>query len=141
MSRTLTFGENGVSQSQFFSEFLATVKLNDQAVDWAGEDLAYLQPAVWAAAFKGALAAARVAGGLDEFLAAACGEGAAAGASASQGVKYAYGSLQDYPAVAHRFGYIDDAKAGVPRTAYGGVVTFVHQGCRKFAVPGSSAAV
>ena len=80
-----------------------------------------------------------VAGGLDEFLAAACGEGA--GASASQGVKYAYGSLQDYPAVAHRFGYIDDAKAGVPRTAYGGVVTFVHQGCRKFAVPGSSAAV
>ena len=29
VSRTLTFGENGVSQSQFFSEFLATIKLND----------------------------------------------------------------------------------------------------------------
>jgi len=122
-----------VSQSQFFSEFLATIKLNDQAVDWAGEDLAYLEPAVWAAAFKGALAAARSVGGLDAFFDAAC-----EGASASQGVKYAYGSLQGYPAVAHRFGYIDDAKAGVPRTAYGGTVTFVHNGCRKFAVAGSA---
>ena len=130
----MTFGENGVSQSQFFSAFLATVKLNEAAVDWAGEDLSYLQPAVWAKAFAGAVGAARQAGSLEDFFAARC-EGGGEAASGS-GVRYAYGSLEDYPSVAHRFSYIDDAKAGVPRTAYGGTVTFVHNGCRKFAIPG-----
>lgn len=43
MSRTVTFGEKGVSASQFYKEFLATVRLNDVAVDWAAEDLQYLQ--------------------------------------------------------------------------------------------------
>jgi hypothetical protein len=83
------------------------------------------------------VAAARPAASLADFWAAAC----PAADAAAAGVKFAYGRLEQYPEVAHRFGYIDDAKAGVPRTAYGGVVTFVHQGCRKFAVPGSSAAV
>ena len=137
MSRTVTFGENGVSQSQFFSAYLATVQLNAEAVDWAGEDLAYLQPAVWAREHALAVAAARPAASLADFWAAAC-PAAGAAPDAAAGVKFAYGSLEQYPEVAHRFGYIDDAKAGVPRTAYGGVVTFVHQGCRKFAVPDAS---
>ncbi len=130
MSRTLTFGENGVSASQFYTQFLATVKLNNASVEWAGEDLGYLQPAVWAADFKAALAAAAPAASLDAYFAAACGEGEGGA------VKWGYGALEDYPAVAARFGHIDDAKAGVPRTALDGVVTVVHKGCRKFAVPG-----
>ncbi len=134
MARTITFGESGVSQSQFYSAFLATVQLNGEGVDWAGEDLTYLQPAVWAEEFRAAVAAARAVATLEAFFAAACAAG-----DGEQGVKYAYGSVEAYPAVAHRFDYIDDAKAGVPRTAYEGVVTFVHQGCRKFAVPGSAA--
>lgn len=129
MSRTLTFGEQGVSQSQFFSQFLATVKLNDEPVDWAGEDLSYLQPAAWAADFKAAVAAAAPQASLDAFFAAACGEGGGA-------VKWGYGTLEEYPALAARFGFIDDAKAGVPRTAFEKVVTVAHKGCRKFAVPG-----
>jgi hypothetical protein len=35
-----------------------------------------------------------------------------------------------------RFGFINDVKAGVPRTAYlGGVVTIRHNGCLKLLVP------
>ena len=34
-----------------------------------------------------------------------------------------------------RFGFIGDAKAGVPRTAYRGVVTVSHLGCTKLLVP------
>lgn len=134
VSRTLTFGENGVSQSQFFSQYLATVKLNEEAVDWAGEDLQYLQPSVWAKEFQEALEGAKVLKTLEEFHDAKC-----ATASTTQGggesVKFEYGKFEAYPAVAHKFGYIDDAKAGVPRTAFEGVVTVVHNGCRKFAVP------
>ena len=33
------------------------------------------------------------------------------------------------------FRYIDDIKAGVPRTAYKGIVSLKHNGCRKFIVP------
>jgi hypothetical protein len=36
--------------------------------------------------------------------------------------------------VARAFGFIDDAKAGVPRNAYKGVVEVFHKGCRKFLV-------
>ncbi len=32
--------------------------------------------------------------------------------------------------------FIDDIKAGVPRTAYRGVVFLKHKGCRKFLIPG-----
>ena len=117
-----------MSQSQFFSQFLATVKLNDVAVDWAGEDLSYLQPAAWEGAFAEALAGAAPFPSLDAFFEAACGEGG--------DIKHGYGGLPEYPVVASRFGFIDDAKAGVPRTALGGAVVVVHKGCRKFLVPG-----
>ncbi len=119
-----------MSQSQFFSQYLATVKLNEEAVDWAGEDLQYLQPSVWAKEFQEALAGAREVKTLEEFHSAKCG-------TQGESVKFGYGRFEAYPAVAHKFGYIDDAKAGVPRTAFEGVVTVVHNGCRKFAAPSS----
>lgn len=37
------------------------------------------------------------------------------------------------------FGFIDDVKAGVPRTAYQGVTTIIHNGCRKFLVDAAKA--
>ena len=126
----MTFGEKGVSQGQF-SEYLSTISLNAAAVDWAGEDLTYLHAAVWDADFKAAIAAASPVATLDAFFDAACG-----GGDAPTDVKYVYGAVSAYPAVAHRFGYLDDEKAGVPRTAYAGTVTFPHNGCRKFAVRG-----
>ena len=110
------------------------MKLNDEAVDWAGEDLGYLQPDAWKAAFAAAVEGAAPAPSLDAFFEKECGEGEEEGAGGD--VKFGYGSLGDYPAVAQRFGYIDDAKAGVPRTAFDGVVVVRHKGCRKFAVPG-----
>ena len=127
MSRTFTFGEQGVSASQFYREFLATVRLNDQAVDWAAEDLQYLQPVLWDAELEAAQAGARVAPTLDAFFEADCSDAPAT-------VLFHYGSVAQYPAVAHRFKFLDDVKAGVPRTAYHGVVTVKHNSCRKLAV-------
>lgn len=36
---------------------------------------------------------------------------------------------------AQKFGFINDVKAGVPRTAYAGVVHIRHNGCVKLLVP------
>ena len=39
-----------------------------------------------------------------------------------------------YAPLARAFGFIDDAKAGVPRMSYRGVTAIAHNGCRKFLV-------
>jgi GNT-I family len=39
-----------------------------------------------------------------------------------------------YAQAARMMGFIDDVKAGVPRTAYKGVTIFKHNGCRKLLV-------
>lgn len=48
-----------MSQSQFFSQYLANIQLNKEAVDWAREDLSYLRPAVFDAALSKAVQDAR----------------------------------------------------------------------------------
>lgn len=50
-------------------------------------------------------------------------------------VKATYNGLAGFEQAARRFGFISDAKAGVPRTAYKGVVTIHHNGCKKLFVP------
>ena len=110
------------------------MKLNEEGVDWAGEDLSYLEPNVWSSEWEEAVAGATVVASLEEFAEKKC----SGGSSKEESVKFLYGDLNTYPNVAHRFGYIDDAKAGVPRTAFKGTVTFPHKGCTKYAVPGSN---
>lgn len=34
----------GVSQAQFFDQFLGSIKLNAEPVDWSSQDLSYLEP-------------------------------------------------------------------------------------------------
>merc|ERR1719506_2758986 len=43
ISRSYTFGEEGVSAGQFYKSHLSKIKLNDQPIDWATEDLHRLQ--------------------------------------------------------------------------------------------------
>lgn len=125
----MTFGEKGVSAGQF-SQFLSSIKLNDVSVDWATEDLSYLAPAVWDAEILGAVKGASRAASLADFFDQTCTP-----ASESRVVKFGYNGQSEYSPIANRFGYLDDEKAGVPRTAYNGIVNFPHQGCRKFIVP------
>jgi alpha-1,3-mannosyl-glycoprotein beta-1,2-N-acetylglucosaminyltransferase len=133
VSRTLTFGEKGVSGGQF-STFLSSIQLNEQAIDWAQEDTSYLSEPVWDASMSDALSKARAAESLDAFVAAECEASApstAAATAPSRSVSWPYTNHEEFRGIARRFGFLDDEKAGVPRTAYKGVVTFKHQGCRK----------
>merc|ERR1719440_2551312 len=43
VSRSYTFGEEGVSKGQFFKTHLSRIALNDQAIDWSKEDLSFLK--------------------------------------------------------------------------------------------------
>jgi hypothetical protein len=48
LCRTKTFGREGVSQAQFFDEYLGTIQLNQLNVDWQRTDFASMLPAAYA---------------------------------------------------------------------------------------------
>lgn len=135
VSRTRTFGEHGVSQSQFYSSYLANIKLNDVPVDWAAQDLRYLLKGNWDAVFFDAVARAEPTT-LDAAKSLSCAS------YDDKSYRMEYTTFDErarrpnaYPHIAKTMGWIMDVKANVPRTAYGGVVT-VHIGhCRLFIAP------
>lgn len=43
ISRTYTFGERGSSGGQFYNQFLRTIQLNKEDIDWDNEDINYLK--------------------------------------------------------------------------------------------------
>jgi alpha-1,3-mannosyl-glycoprotein beta-1,2-N-acetylglucosaminyltransferase len=151
VSRAVTFGESGVSQAQFFKQYLGNVLLNARAVDWVAEDTSYLQKDAYAAAHAEALAGAQQwTGSLPAFVALECGgwtaadgaepppepggAGEARAVAMLRDVKYGFQGTGGYEAAAAAFGFINDLKAGVPRAGYKGAVVVRHKGCRKWLV-------
>ena len=131
VSRTYTFGERGTSQAQFFKKYLGKIALSSsKAVDWAAADLSYLLKPQYDAAFAAQLAAA-AAVRLDDV--ARPPDGWAAGGAGDGRLRY--DSKEGYVKIAQRLGLMDDLKAGVPRTAYRGVVTLRVGGRRVFVAP------
>lgn len=47
LCRNFNFGEHGSSAGQFYKQFLATVRLNNESVPWGELDLSYLEPGRW----------------------------------------------------------------------------------------------
>lgn len=151
VSRTRTFGERGVSQSQFFHKYLSNIKLNTEAVSWSKVDLQYLLKQTYDRAFEAAVAAAQAVSPGNAVtrdcssvkLPPAMGAHplSVAARAASQGAAFRvdYGSVDAYPRAAGAFGFIADVKAGVPRTAYRGVVSLQHKGCFVYLVPAGGA--
>lgn len=158
ISRSYTFGQEGVSQAQFFAQYLGNIRLNDRKVDWAAADLRYLAPTAYDAALRTAVAAARSVS-YGEVVSVSCKPKAAVvdaatvaavqpfggldGADDFEAVKATYSGFDGpggYSQLAKMFGFIDDVKANVPRAAYHGVTTVIHNGCRKFLVDSSKEA-
>lgn len=53
----------------------------------------------------------------------------------SQDVRIVYSKTQEYESIARQLGIMADIKAGVPRTAYMGIVTLSWKGTRVFVTP------
>lgn len=121
VSRSFTFGEEGTSEGQFFKAHLSKIKLNNDSVDWAAEDLTRFASA---AAFdlhlsEGLKAARHVElSQVDDFH------------GAGEALRVVYDDKTEYMLFAKKFGLMEDEKEGIRRMSYRGVIPFAWQGRR-----------
>eukprot|EP00933_Yihiella_yeosuensis_P018649 TRINITY_DN15239_c0_g3_i1.p1 TRINITY_DN15239_c0_g3~~TRINITY_DN15239_c0_g3_i1.p1 ORF type:complete len:520 (+),score=95.62 TRINITY_DN15239_c0_g3_i1:22-1581(+) len=122
ISRSFTFGEEGVSAGQFFAGHLSRIKLNTVNVDWQSEDLTYLSSA---SNFDDYLtkeiqsAELVTLDSIDSF----SGRGKV--------LRLEYDDAQ-YKVVARKFALMEDEKEGVRRMSYRGVIPFSWQSNRVY---------
>ena len=123
--RTTTFGETGVSKGECYHEYLKTMRLNDQLVDFDALDPGYLVKERYDRWLSGAIRSAPI----------VTPEQAAA-ANGSWDLRVLYHGEGSFAPIARLFGLMPDFREGMPRTSYQGVVTFRHRGGgRIFLVP------
>ncbi|KAL0484649.1 alpha-1,3-mannosyl-glycoprotein beta, partial [Acrasis kona] len=117
ISRTYTFGAKGVSLGQFYEQYLKHIKLNQVPVDWSGVDLSYLEKDIY-----------------DRNLINDCENAESIHVDnlskyddKNKHFKMYYSNTVDFESISKKIGIMSDIKAGVPRGAYGGVVTFKYK--------------
>ncbi|XP_069103331.1 alpha-1,3-mannosyl-glycoprotein 2-beta-N-acetylglucosaminyltransferase-like [Argopecten irradians] len=126
--RTSTFGKKGVSKGLYFDKHLKHIKLNDQFVAFTKKNLSYLMKENYDPWFKHMVydtpevTVAEVMSGSKKHLKA---------------LRVTYTTKEQYKSTAKKLGIMDDFKAGVPRVAYRGVVSFVYKGQRIYFAPKS----
>lgn len=115
ISRSFTFGEEGVSVGQFFKQHLAKIKLNDVDVDWKDQDNRMLASAE---AFDNYLrerlrAATPVSlSDIEQY------------SGKSETLRIEYDDAHYKATVAKKFGLMEDEKEGIRRMSYRGVIPF-----------------
>eukprot|EP00316_Scyphosphaera_apsteinii_P004131 CAMPEP_0119305396 /NCGR_PEP_ID=MMETSP1333-20130426/6410_1 /TAXON_ID=418940 /ORGANISM="Scyphosphaera apsteinii, Strain RCC1455" /LENGTH=500 /DNA_ID=CAMNT_0007308479 /DNA_START=187 /DNA_END=1689 /DNA_ORIENTATION=- len=124
MSRTSTFGQTGTSKSQFYTKYLARIQLGSIPVQWSARNVSFLIKSEYDAAFARQLAAAPIVS-LHE--AKKVGQAGA--------VRVLYANKKELAGFCSQLGIMDDLKAGVPRTAYRGVITLRINGRLVFLAP------
>ncbi|XP_077542710.1 alpha-1,3-mannosyl-glycoprotein 2-beta-N-acetylglucosaminyltransferase-like [Haemaphysalis longicornis] len=125
VSRTRTFGRKGVSEGQFFDTYLRDVHLNDVFVRFSSMDLSYLHQSRYDQAFLAAVNESRL-HSLEDLT---------GGRLTHSPSKIPYEGERAFDEIAEFLGIMNDFKAGVPRTAYKGVVSTYYEGIRLFLVP------
>jgi len=128
VSRTKTFGKVGVSNGLFYEKHLKYIVLNTKFVPFTVLDLSFLgkerYDEGWVAeVYKTPLVS------LEDLKA-----GRVSGKS-NKAVRLAYHTREAYKRSAKALGIMEDFKSGVPRTAYRGIVSFMHSGVRVFLAP------
>lgn len=126
ISRTLTFGRQGVSLGQFYDKYLRYIKLNNEFVPFTKLDLSYLREEAYRESFqKEAYGAALV-----------TYEDVKQGRLTGPGpFRLQYSTKDSFKVLAKNLGIMDDLKSGVPRTGYRGVVSFFSRGRRLYLAP------
>ncbi|XP_027867925.1 alpha-1,3-mannosyl-glycoprotein 2-beta-N-acetylglucosaminyltransferase a [Xiphophorus couchianus] len=126
ISRTLTFGRQGVSLGQFYDKYLKFIKLNSEFVPFTKLDLAYLQEDAYQTSFTKQVYSAAVVTYEDVKQGRLSGTGP---------FRLQYSSKDSFKVMAKNLGIMDDLKSGVPRTGYRGVVSFFYRGRRIYLAP------
>lgn len=124
--RTFHFGAHGVSNAQY-SNYLDAIELNKNYVPFTTLDLQYLQnPQQWDHFYLDSVREATLV--TENNFKKVCDDLVKQGNPEGTSLKIAYGNFdgfgpQSLPRVAKLVGAMDNVKAGVPRTAYHGVVS------------------
>ncbi|KAM3615044.1 uncharacterized protein V6R79_022680 [Siganus canaliculatus] len=126
ISRTLTFGRQGVSLGQFYDKYLRYIKLNSEFVPFTKEDLSFLKEETYIKAFDTEVYSAPVV----TYEALKQGQLKGPGPFRLQ-----YSSKDSFKIMAKNLGIMDDLKSGVPRTGYRGIVSFFLKGQRVYLAP------
>merc|ERR1719206_442281 len=129
VSRTKTFGKIGVSNGLFYEKHLKYIVLNKQFVPFTVMDLNFLKKDAYDE---------RAAKELAELQAVSVKDlpALASNPDHPKAVKVFYKTKADFKAAVKVLGIMDDAKSGVPRMAYKGVVPTFYKGVRVFVSPG-----
>lgn len=135
--RTFHIGQHGVSNAQY-STYLNSIRLNENAVPFTTMDLSYLSGEKWRESYLSQVRKAQ----LISFEDARSGRGLLNVKRAGGGeVRVVYegfeGSSNSYSKLAAWSGAMDNVKAGVPRTAYEGIVTVWKNDIKVHLVPSS----
>ena len=124
--RAVTFGKIVVSLGQFFDEHLKYIKLNDQFYPFTQRNLTYLlkeeyDPRFFNTVYKSPLVS------FDHFHSGKV--------IPSPSVRVQYETDDVFKSIANLLGIMSDIKAGVPRMAYKGIVSFIYRGLRVYLAP------
>lgn len=124
--RVVTFGKEGVSNGQFFDEHLKYIKLNDEFYPFTKRNLTFLlkeeyDPKFINTVYKSPLVS------IDYF--------DSGKVIPAPSVRVQYESEETFVSLAKEFGIMDDVKAGVPRMAYRGIVSFMLKSLRVYLAP------
>ncbi|CAI7787305.1 unnamed protein product, partial [Closterium sp. NIES-54] len=120
--RTYNFGEHGSSMGQYFSQYLAPIRLNTEPINWAQKDLSYLLDVSYPSYMLSQLRSARL------IPLAAVNTEVVTPSELGYDVMVEYRDESSFAELAGEFGVFQEWKAGVPRTAYSGVVVFRYHG-------------
>jgi len=112
VSRTFHFGDKGGTSRNQFGSILSRVRLNQDAVDWTQQDLSYLHEQPFDEQYGKLLATASLATTIKD----------AIDRVKTSNIRVEYTSLDEFKRYAEDLDIMKDEKAGIPRTAYKGVV-------------------
>ncbi|CAP34231.2 Protein CBR-GLY-13 [Caenorhabditis briggsae] len=132
VSRTgmMAYGKEGASKGQFFSKHLAKIKVNDKYTDFAKINLDYLLPGNFEKKTHFEVMKQAVEMGIDDVAAFVL-----LPENKGKSVRIIYDENVDYIRKADKLHVMHDFKAGVPRTAFDGIVTCFINGVRIYLVP------
>lgn len=124
--RVVTFGKIGVSRGQYFDDHLKYIKLNDKFYPFTEKNLTFLikqeyDPRFMNTVYKSPLVS------FDYFHSGQV--------MPAPSVRVQYESEEVFKSLANQLGIMSDIKAGVPRMAYRGVVSFLYKGLRVYLAP------
>mmetsp|Transcript_7631 Transcript_7631/g.28608 ORF Transcript_7631/g.28608 Transcript_7631/m.28608 type:complete len:514 (-) Transcript_7631:382-1923(-) len=125
ISRTYTFGAEGVSQGQFFHQYLKNIHLTPTPINWLKVDLSYLQKRNYDELLRKQVDSAKAISTKEKD----------AFNNQQIDLKVVYHNPHEFDMLARSFKIMTDKKSGVPRGSYKGVVNFRHQRNQIFLVP------